>query len=92
MGWRQLCEAGGDVGTEGEVEVAAGGPLEVAGCNRCHDAAEPLDPQTPSLEGIGARMGRDQLFIALANHPQDPELDGATFAELQALVDQMSDL
>lgn len=86
---------GGGAGGGDAVAVAeAGGgtPIEVAGCHRCHDADEPLDPKSPSLVGIGSRLDHDGLFLAMANHPPDDSLAAATLAELKEMIAQMSEM
>ena len=82
-------------GGEGETALAeAGGgtAIEAAGCNRCHDAEAPLDPNASSLVGIGSRLDREGLFLALANHPPDDMLSAATLAELEQLIAELSEL
>ena len=84
--------AAGSDGPEGETAVAAAGTvLDTYGCNRCHDAAAPTDPPSPSLVGIGSRLGTDQLLSALYRHPGDDGLDQVTLAELETLVQHLSE-
>lgn len=82
--------ATGDAG--GDEALADAAPLEAHGCNRCHGAEQPLDPNTPSLEGIGSRLDRGALFLALSGHPQDDQLDAATLSDLEAMVEQMMEM
>lgn len=79
-------------GGEALADAGGGTPIEVAGCNRCHDATEPLDPESPSLVGVGSRLDREALFLALANHPPDDALAAATLAELEQMIAQMSEM
>ncbi len=87
---------GGETGgASGEVVTAAvvGGStvLDTYGCARCHDADSPLDPASPSLAGIGARLSPDQLLSKLYNHPGDDGLDQVTMGELATLVQHLAD-
>ncbi len=86
---------GGAVGggeAAGGVALAEGGSvLDVHGCSRCHDAEQPTDPPSPSLVGIGSRMTADELLAALYHHKGDDGLDAVTMAELETLVQHMSE-
>ena len=69
----------------------AGDPvLGTYGCNRCHDAADPAAPDTPSLKGIGGRLNADQLFLSMSKHPEDDRLDAVTLKELETLVQHLA--
>ncbi|MEM7351435.1 MAG: cytochrome c [Acidobacteriota bacterium] len=74
-----------------EAAPAEGTVLATYGCNRCHDGATPSNPPAPSLAGIGSRLDTDQLLSALYRHPGDGGLDQVTLAELQTLVQHLSE-
>ena len=87
---------GGGEAAEGEVAMAAADAgattvLDVYGCGRCHDAEQPLDPKSPSLAGIGARLDSDQLLSKLFRHEGDDGLDQVTVTELRSLVQYLSE-
>ncbi len=81
-------------GDESAVVAASGGAttvLDSYGCNRCHDAATPTDPPSPSLVGIGARFDEGQLLSSLYRHPGDDGLDQVTMTELETLMQHLSE-
>lgn len=83
-----------DAAMDGTAEAAGGDGgdrvLGTYGCNRCHDAASPADPNSPSLQGIGGRMNVDQLFLSLSKHPADNQLDAITLKDLETLVEHLA--
>ena len=91
---------GGAAPAEGETAVAdaeagtATGPLATFGCARCHftDQAGELVEGSPSLWDAGHRFNRDQLLSELIFHEGEPVLGSASQADVQALVDAMSQL
>lgn len=81
-----------DGGAEAMPAAAGGDPvLNTFGCNRCHDAATPTDPPSPSLVGIGTRLDEGQLLSRLYRHPGDDGLDQVTLSELETLVQHLSE-
>ena len=81
-----------DAGGEGEaVAAAVTTVLDTYGCTRCHDADAPTTPPSPSLVGIGGRLGADQLLAALYHHEGDDGLDTVTLADLETLVQFLSE-
>ncbi len=79
-------------GAEATAAVAEGGSgLDVHGCARCHDAEQPPDPPSPSLVGIGARLSADQLLQKLYYLEGDDGLDQVTMAELESMVQYLSE-
>ncbi len=83
---------GGAVDNGGAPAAAEGGTvLDVHGCTRCHDAEQATDPPSPSLVGIGARLSADQLLQKLYYHEGDDGLDQVTMAELESMVQYLSE-
>ena len=80
----------GDSSADAAGEDSGDPVLGTFGCNRCHDAASPADPNSPSLRGIGSRMNADQLFLSLSKHPGEERLDAVTLKELETLVQHLS--
>ena len=83
-------------GVEGDGEVAMASTADTTvlgtyGCVRCHDGATPTVPPSPTLNGIGARLNTEQLLSALYNHQGDDGLDQVTLAELETLVQHLSE-
>lgn len=92
MDTKTAYNGGGDAAGGDAAAAAPGGTvLDVYGCSRCHDADPPTDPPSPSLVGIGSRMTADQLLAALYHHKGDDGLDAVTMAELETLVQHMSE-
>ena len=82
---------GGAVGGGAAAAGEAGSLLDAYGCGRCHGAEQPTDPPSPSLVGIGSRLSADQLLQKLYYHEGDDGLDQVTMAELESLVQYLSE-
>ncbi len=83
--------AAGEATGGGEAAASTATVLDTYGCSRCHGADPPTDPPSPSLAGIGGRLSADQLLQKLYRHEGDDGLDQVTLAELQSLVDYLSE-
>lgn len=83
----------GEAPANGDGAAAAAGAtvLDIYGCSRCHDAEQATDPPSPSLAGIGSRLGADQLLQKLYYHEGEDGLDTVTLAELETLVKYLSE-
>jgi len=91
IGGGAAAPAAGMEGDEAAVAASSSGTLlDTYGCTRCHDAT-PADPSSPTLAGVGTRLDTDQLLSALYNHPGDDGLDQVTLAELETLVQHLSE-
>lgn len=81
---------GGDATAEGDVDTSVS-VLDTYGCTRCHDADQPTDPASPSLVDVGKRLAAEQLLQKLYYHEGDDGLDQVTMAELESLVQYLSE-
>ena len=85
------ADGAGEVATAEVAAESADTVLDSYGCTRCHDSRSPVDPASPSLEGVGARLDAEALLSALYHHPGDDGLDQVTLAELETLVQHLSE-
>ncbi len=93
LGGGTAAASNGDAPAAAETTaVASAGPLDAHGCTTCHYADRPGTLQASSLYDVGARLDRDQLFLALTQHESEQNLDQVTIDELQSLVQTMTDL
>ncbi len=91
MDTKTAYTGGGDVGAGTAAASDGGSVLDTYGCTRCHDADQPTDPPSPSLAGIGSRLSADQLLQKLYYHEGDDGLDQVTMAELESMVQYLSE-
>ncbi len=81
---------GGDAPPAGEEAVTAeasvaDSPLATFGCASCHDGS-----QASPLDGVGDRMDRSQLLLAIAGHAPGGNAENVTVAQVQTLADFLS--